>query len=279
MKKKFNVIYNEDCLTTMHRMKNNSIDLVVTSPPYDDLRSYGGYSFNFEKTAQELARILKIGGVIVWIVGDATIKGSESLTSFRQALYFKELGLTVHDTMIYQKNRFIHCNRNRYHSQFEFMFIISKGKPKTANLLYDRQNKSAGTKIHGTYRSREGKMLQKSGKGRVIRQFGPRGNIWPYDVGLHNSTKDLIAFKHPAICPEHLVRDHILTWTNETDVVYDPFSGSGTSGKMAKLLNRRFILSESNAEYIPIIQARLASKNLPPGMISVDELFARDKNQ
>ena len=104
---KLNTIFNEDCLNTMRAMPDGVIDLVITSPPYDDLRNYKGYSFDFESIAKELFRVVKEGGVVVWVVGDATVDGSETGTSFRQALFFKEVGFNLHDTMIYMKNKII----------------------------------------------------------------------------------------------------------------------------------------------------------------------------
>ena len=255
-----NTFYNEDCLLTMKNMENDYVDMILTSPPYDDLRNYNGhYSFDFEPIALELFRILKNGGVLVWIVADGTINGGETLTSFKQVLYFQKIGFTVHDTMIYQKNYFKNSNPNRYYSNFEYMFILSKGKPKTANLIRDRKNKSAGSKISGTQRTKDGKMIPKSGvnKNKRIKEFGIRGNVWLYPSGGKHSTKDSFAYKHPAIFPEALVKDNILTWSNEGDIVYDCFAGSGTTGKIAKELNRNFILSEINEEYADIIHKRI----------------------
>ena len=128
-----NKIYNENCLDTMARMEDNFIDLTVTSPPYDNLREYNGYSFDFENIAKELYRVTKVGGVVVWIVGDATKNGNEYGTSFKQALFFKECGFNLHDTMIYRKLNYLPITTNRYEPQFEYMFILSKSKLKTFN--------------------------------------------------------------------------------------------------------------------------------------------------
>ena len=100
-----NTIYNESCITGMQQMDENMVDMCVTSPPYDDLRTYNDSSkwdFNvFKDVATNLYRVMKVGGVIVWVVGDAVVKGSETGSSFRQALYFMDLGFKLHDTMIY----------------------------------------------------------------------------------------------------------------------------------------------------------------------------------
>tara|TARA_R100000773_G_scaffold21333_2_gene18908 strand:+ start:43 stop:852 length:810 start_codon:yes stop_codon:yes gene_type:complete len=256
-----NKIYNEDCLETMARMSDNYIDLTVTSPPYDNLRNYNGYSFDFENIAKELYRVTKIGGIVVWIVGDATINKSETGTSFKQALYFVECGFNLHDTMIYEKNG---CpfpskkNGNRYSQIFEFMFVFSKDtKPKTTNLICDKPNKWAGFKNWGKslYRNKEGDLIER--KQKPTPDFSPRNNIWKYNTGKGYSTKDDLAFKHPAIFPEKLARDHILSWSNEVDLVYDCFSGSGTTLKMAHINNRNWIGSEISKEYIDLSYKRL----------------------
>lgn len=260
-----NQYYIEDSIFTLeNRIPDNSIDLVVTSPPYDDIRSYNNnYCFDFEKIARLLAQKLKQGGVIVWVVGDATIRGSETGTSFRQALYFKDVcGLRLHDTMIFQKNTTTFPARhkgNRYTQIFEYMFVFSKGKPAIANLICDKPNRWAGTTNFAklkTDRDKDDNLISKK-KFKPIPDFSPRLNIWTYVTGKGFSGNDDIAYQHPAIFPERLVEDHIKTWTNENCLVYDPFAGSGTTLKIAKLLNRKFIGSEINAEYQHIIEERL----------------------
>jgi site-specific DNA-methyltransferase (adenine-specific) len=243
-----NVIYNEDNLATMARMPDNFIDLTVTSPPYDDLRTYNGYSFDFENVAKELYRVTSVGGVVVWNVNDATKNGSETLTSFKQALFFKEIGFNV-ETMIWEKTGSGCLGSNKYYGQnFEYMFIFSKGAPKTTKLICDRENKvkSGFVKVNGA--------IDKSGKGknRVVERkpFGKRTNIWRYDTQKNS--------EHPAPFPEQLVRDHIISWSNEGDLVYDPFMGSGTTAKMALLNNRRFIGSEISGEYCKLAEQRIA---------------------
>lgn len=110
-----NTIYNEDCLATMRKMPDNYVDLTVTSPPYDNMRKYDNFSFDFHSVAQELYRITQQGGVVVWVVGDQTKNGSESGTSFKQALYFKEtVGFKLYDTMIYRKSNPTPLNHKGY---------------------------------------------------------------------------------------------------------------------------------------------------------------------
>lgn len=252
-----NKIYNENCLDTMSRMPDNFIDLTVTSPPYDNLRNYNGYDFDFESIAKELFRVTKKGGVVVWVVGDETINGSETGTSFKQALYFKEIGFRLHDTMIYEKNGFSSPSDNRYHQVFEFMFIFCKKQLKTFNPIKDKLNlwdsfgKNTRRQVNGELKENEDR---KSTKG----QMGMRYNIWKIKVGgCGMSTSDDIAFEHPAIFPEDLARDHIKSWSNESDIVYDPFTGSGTTVKMAHLLKRNWIGSEISKEYCDLAEKRI----------------------
>ena len=270
--------YNESNLETMAKIPDNFVDLVVTSPPYDDLRNYNGYSFDFENVAKQLFRVIKQGGVLVWVVNDKTNKGSESLTSFKQALYFKEIGFNVHDTMIYAKSNYIPLTHNRYEQQFEYMFVFSKGKPKTFNPLM-KENKQVGQIKGGTFRQ------NKDEKGARHKDIGVakesiKPNIWFYNVGMANSTKDRIAFNHSAIFPEQLANDHIVSWSNENDLIYDPFMGSGTTAKMAILNNRNWIGSEISSEYCNIIEQRIKKaweekrkeKDLQAGTLFGDEM-------
>ena len=252
-------IYLGDCLEVMSNFQSELVDLTVTSPPYDNLRTYVGtleWNFDiFKQVADELYRITKDGGVVVWVVGDATIKGSETGTSFRQALYFKEIGFNLHDTMIWEKSTFsaVGALKTRYAPVFEYMFIMVKGKLKTFNPIKDKKNKHFGIKHHGTYRSTDGTTKEVVGKskGKVISEFGQRHNVWQV-----NEEKVLNKL-HPAVFPEQLANDHIISWSNENDVVFDPFMGSGTTAKMALLNNRNFIGIEKVTEYFEISEKRI----------------------
>ena len=247
-----NRIYNECNLDTMAKMPNCFVDLTVTSPPYDNLRTYNGYSFNFESVANELFRVTKNGGIVVWVVGDQTTKSGESGTSFRQALFFQSIGFNIHDTMIYEKSGMAYPDSRRYHNVFEYMFIFSKGAPITFNAIKDRPNKYVGT-MGGNKR---GGLCTRA-------EFGSRFNIWRFANGRDNSSKDRDAFSHPAIFPEDLARDHIISWSNYGDVVYDPFMGSGTTAKMAMLNGRKYIGSEISTEYCSIAESRIAKAQKP----------------
>jgi len=244
--------YNESNLETMAKMPDNFIDLTVTSPPYDGLRTYNGYSFPFEEIAKELYRVTKDDGVVVWIVGDATVKGSETLTSFRQVLYFKQIGFNVHDTMIYYKNNPMPQTGNRYHQHFEYMFCLSKGSPKTFNPITEptKYQGLANMKNRGQNGKLEYEKVERTKSKKV-------GNVFSYSIGGGISTKDKIAYNHPAIFPEKLALDQIITWTNENDLIYDPFMGSGTTAKMCILNNRNWIGSEISSEYCNIIEERI----------------------
>lgn len=251
---KLNTIYNENCLDTMARMPDDFIDLTVTSPPYDNLRDYNGYEFNFEKIAQELLRVTKQGGVVVWIVGDMVINGSESGTSFKQALYFKEIGFNLHDTMIYAKAP-PYPDKIRYSQCFEYMFVFSKGRPKTINKIEDRKNKWLGSFAPTTERGKNGKLKQ-TGKYIQVKEIGERWNIWYMpNGGLYE--KDKLKFEHPATFPDNMPRDHIYSWSNEYDLIYDPFMGSGTTAKAAYQLKRKWIGSEISKEYCELAKKRL----------------------
>ena len=259
-------IYNYDCIEMMDLLiaEGKQVDLTVPSPPYDDLRDYENslvWNFDiFKKVAQRLYDITKEGGVVVWIVGDKTINGSETGNSFRQALYFKEIGFKLWDTMIYQKNGGLKPNPNipRYAPDFEYMFILSKGKPKSFNGI-EVECKTKGEKINPTKTQRQenGELKQITMTNNKVKETKRKGNVWIYDVGCNKTTKDKIAFKHPAIFPERLAEDHILSWSNEGDVVLDCFMGSCTTGKMALLNGRKFIGIEKVEEYFEISKQRI----------------------
>lgn len=271
-------VIHGDCVSVMKTFEDDKIDLVVTSPPYDDLRQYKGFSFDFESTALELARILKPGGVIVWVVNDQTKDGCESLTSFKQAIFFVEkAGLNLYDTMIWHKKS-IPLTHRRYEQHFEYMFVFSKGIPKTFNSIkescfYSENKKTTRLKSATLYEptSKAGKQAiyyekkaSRGGKGKIlsVNKEKIKGNIWHYPVG-GCSSKDAIAFQHPAIFPEKLVADHIISWSNEGDLVLDPFCGSGTTLKVAMQLNRNAIGIEVSQEYCQIIRQRIEqSKDL-----------------
>lgn len=258
-----NKIFNAKSNELLKEFPNCCIDLVVTSPPYDDLRDYenkSAWNFDvFKEIAQELYRVVKLGGIVVWVIGDKTDKGCKSLTSFKQALYFQEVGFSMFDVIIYEKAGSGPPHPNRYFNSFEYMFILSKGKPKTINLLRDKPNKWAGHSTYGevTRREKDGSLTNKGKK--TVNEFGVRTNIWRYANGNGFSTKDKFAYKHPAIFPEKLVEDHIYSWSNQGDIVLDPFGGSGTTAKMAQLMGRDWVLIEVVQDYCELAKKRLES--------------------
>ena len=237
-------------------MPDNFIDLTVTSPPYDNLRTYNGYCFDFENVAKELFRVTKQGGVVVWVVSDATINGSETGTSFKQALYFMQCGFNLHDTMIFRKkNPIPQIYRKRYNNEFEYMFVFSKGVVKTHNpLMVDCLH--AGLELNGTTYKNYSKNEQTREKmANPVKAQKIKGNIWEYVVGTKQEDQEVKG--HPAMFPEQLANDHILSWSNENDIVYDPFMGSGTTAKMAHVYKRNWIGSEISAEYVELANKRL----------------------
>jgi DNA modification methylase len=251
-------LFNDDCLKVLPTIPDKSIDMIMTSPPYDNIREYNKSStWNFDvfkSIVKELERVLKDGGVIVWIVNDTVINNSETGTSFKQALYFKEIGLNLHDTMIWEKDTFSFPDKTRYRSCFEYMFVISKNKPKTINFINDRKNKYSGTILHGTSRGIDGKTFRKLNHNKShVKEYGVRFNVWKINTEKKNKTG------HPAVFPINLAQDHIKTWSNKNDIVLDCFMGSGTTGVVCKNLNRNFIGIEIDKTYFDIAKNRIES--------------------
>lgn len=268
----FNKIYNMDCIDGLKLLDDCSIPLTITSPPYDNLRTYGNitdWNFDiFKEIANELYRVTQNGGVVVWVVGDATINGSETGSSFKQALYFMEIGFKLHDTMIYEKNSSSFPAKKgskRYTQIFEYMFILTKGKIRDdINLLCDKPNKWAGHTNWGnnTQYNKEGVLIQTNNI-KPIPNFSMRNNIWKYSVGFNGKTG------HPAIFPQQLATDHILSWSTEGDVVLDPFMGSGTTALSSIRTNRQFIGFEIHEEYFNVANERIKKELIEPKLMLV----------
>ena len=263
-----------------------SVDLTVTSPPYDNLRTYNGNNalwcdHVWKAVIQELYRLTKQCGVVVWIVNDAVVNGSETGTSFRQALCAMECGFNLHDTMIYQKNGCPYPDKRRYFNSFEYMFVWSKGIVKTVNLITDKKNNCYGDVIKSTQREKDGSISKshtvRNNLNRTIKEYGVRNNIWSYSTGKNKTTKDDYAYEHPAMFPEQLANDHIISWSNEGDTILDPFMGSGTTGKMAILNNRKFIGIEIDPIYFEIAKKRISEAEKEAqyqnSKITLDSLF------
>lgn len=247
-----------NCVDVMRSWSPGIIRLTVTSPPYDKLRDYQGYEFPFEDIADQLYRVTAPGGVVVWVVGDR-IKHGRSLTSFRQAIYFQDIGFSAHDIMIYQKKNTPFTRSNAYTNAYEMMFVMTKGKPVTFNPL------KVPTQRHGMEMLPHNKLPDGINKKKLgeLKKEKTRTNIWAYAVGLGGTTSDRIAFQHPAVFPEKLAEDHIKSWSNPGDMVFDPMCGSGTTGKMALLNKREFIGIDISPEYIEIARQRLGESGLP----------------
>jgi site-specific DNA-methyltransferase (adenine-specific) len=255
-------IYNNNCLDYLKILPDNSIKFTLTSPPYDDIRDYNGYSFPFEDIAKELWRTTKVGGVIAWNVADATVKGSETGTSMRQALYFMSLGFRLHDTMIYAKKNPMPAgvSSKRYHQAWEYIFILSKDAPETFNPIMVKA-KFGHLEANMKHRGKDGEIKYTKTKRN---EFTKVRNIFEYSIGGGHSTKDKVAFGHPALMPEQLAHDMITTWTDEGDAVFDPFTGAGTTAKMCLLSNRKFHGTELSLEYCELIQTRIELTLNPP---------------
>lgn len=278
MDKFINNIVEGNCVEVMKSFDENSIDLTVTSPPYDNLRTYKGYTFPFRDIAQELYRVTKPGGIVVWVVADATINGSETGSSFKQALYFNEIGFNLHDTMIFQKtNPIPQIYRKRYNNIFEYMFVFSKGEVKTHNpIKVDCLH--AGLQLNGTTYKNYSKGDQKREKmAKPVKKEKIKGNIWEYVVG--KKAEDQEAKGHPAPFPCALARDHIKSWTNEEDIVLDPMCGSGTTCISALQLNRKFIGIDMSHEYCEMAQKRIDNYLSQPRLFMEEEAIYNEENQ
>lgn len=252
-------LINDDCVSAIKQMDDASIHLVVTSPPYDNLRTYdtdtaSGWNADvWRDVIRELYRVMVDGGIVVWNVKDASINGSESGTSFRQALFAMECGFNLHDTMIWSKDTFSNPDVSRYYDTFEYLFIFSKGKPRVFNPICDRKNKWAGTKVHGTSRKADGTTYKIDNKNeKNVNEIGMRFNVWQI-----NTEKKSSNVGHPAMMPERLAHDMIVSWSNEGDVVLDPFMGSGTTGRMCVKTKRDFVGIDVSENYVDLARRRI----------------------
>lgn len=253
-----------DALEKLRELPDESVQMCVTSPPYDNLRTYSGFSWDFEGIAKELYRVMCEGGIVCWNIGDSVVKGSETLTSAKQKIFFREqCGFRIHDTMIYEKHNFSHPETTRYHSVFEYVFILSKGAPRCFNPIRDKPNSTYGRPTFGTatFIRPNGDRFERATQGYCAGEFGMRGNVWRgKTAGQENICESL---PHPAMMPKWLVHDLVLSWSNVGDVVLDPFAGSGTTGMVALELGRKAILIELSAEYCKLIEQRC---DVTPGL-------------
>lgn len=243
-----NNVYCTECLEFLSEIDNESIDLTITSPPYDSLRKYNGFSWDIKKTITELYRVTKEGGVVVWVVADETKNWTESLSSFKQAILFKEVNFNLHDTMIWKKiNPMPQRNWSRYTNAFEYMFVFSKGVPKTCNFLKEECKCKGKKHTKNSFKNTgEGNRITKN---TSVNEYKIKNNVWEYSV---SQTKG-----HPATFPLQLAKDHIYTWSNANDIVLDIMCGSGTSLLAAKELNRNYIGCDISNEYCNLAKERL----------------------
>mgnify|MGYP001584742937 FL=1 len=266
---KLNQIYCGECSAMMDALPDGCIDFWLTSPPYDNQRTYHGYTFDFERIAMQLYRVTKPGGVGVWVVADGTEDFCESLTSAKQKIYFVEgCGFNLLDTMIYQKDGYPaqYPGMMRYMGAFEYMIILSKGRPGTYNPIRDRINKSIGERSKFTQRQKDGS-TKYTNTGFTIGKLSNRNNIWTYPTGYLKVTGDREAYSHPAIFPESLARDHIISWSNPGDLVLDPMVGSGTTAKQAHLLGRHYLGFDISEEYCQLARRRVANVEAQPFLL------------
>ncbi len=248
-----------DCVEVMREIPDGSIQLCVTSPPYDNLRTYGGFRWDFEQTAKQLYRVLCDGGILCWNVGDSVVDGSETLTSAKQKIFFREeCGFRIHDTMIYQKTNPSNPsdNQRRYNQVFEYVFILSKGRPATFNPIRDKKNSSFGVRRFGAKirRDKDGEFNGYFSGRKPAEEFGLRGNVWRGNSAAQENV--CVLREHPAPMPEWLAHDLVLSWSNVGDIVIDPLAGSGTTGKVALELGRKAVLIELNPSYVKLIEQR-----------------------
>ncbi len=244
-----------DCVEGLAKLPDDSIPLTVTSPPYDRLRTFAGW--NFERAAEELYRVTAEGGVVGWVVQDGFVKGRRTLTSFKQAIHFADLGFWLWEVLIVKAESYQLPTKGRYVSIFHYCFVLTKGRPKTVNLLRDKPNKCVGMMKRKWYRRGPDGAMRRGDLPQPIAPYGRRSNVWEYATGFNTTTKDKEAFAHPALMPEALARDLIVSFSNPYDVVLDPFAGAGTTAKMAMLSGRRWLGFEINAEYVAIANDRL----------------------
>ena len=265
-------IYCGDSAVMLAALPDGCIDLTVTSPPYDDmdddfnpipargLRQYNGYTWDFKELARQLYRVTKPGGVVVWIVGDPTIDGSESLASSLQKIYFRRVGFNLHDTMIYRKTK-PPMNDRRYQDNFEYMFVLTRGRPQVFNPILEKRKWKDGRKIKSYHREADGNGFRSNTRQNA--EMVIPVNVWEYNTGGGQSASDDIAYSHPAIFPESLARDHIISWSAPGDVVLDIFAGSGTTAKMSKLFHRHWLGFDISQEYVNLARRRVAAAIAP----------------
>jgi DNA modification methylase len=262
-----------DNVTVLKTFPDACVDLVVTSPPYDSLRVAAGYQNGFDLVdlCNQLLRVIKPGGMVVWVVADQTVNGARTGTSYKQALHFMSHGFQLFDDIVYLKSGTNFPSKSRYTNTWEHMFCFSKGMPSTINLITDSPRKWLGSWAKTTNRKKDGTLGASTakncgegskGKASFEGEYGykARTNVWNITNGkgfAHPDPGGDLAYAHSATYPLQLAHDHIVSWTNPGDVVLDPFNGAGTTCVAAKMTGRTYVGIDSSPEYCALATKRL----------------------
>lgn len=258
---KLNEVYCGDCVKLMKLLPDSTIDLVVTSPPYDKIRDYNGsIHFDLHKTGQEIFRVLKSGGIAVMVIQDQTKNFGKSLTSFKTIIdWCDNIGFKLFETIIYRKNgsEGVWWTK-RFRVDHEYMPIFLKGKkPQYFNKEPLKIPSKHGGKVMTGSGSRKTNGETQKTVTRAINFKKCRGTIWNY---LMAGDKNPLKRKHPAVFPDKIPYDFIQCFCPEEGIVLDPFAGSGSTLVMAKKLRRSFIGFDIVPEYCELARERLKTE-------------------
>lgn len=257
-----NTILHGDSAEVMQSFPDKCIPLTVTSPPYAKMRLYGGHDYTwetFKSVATQLVRITMEGGVICWVVRNQIVKERENLQAEKEKLFFADdLGLWPHQTIIGAPKGVPLPQSRRYASNFDYVYVFSKGHPRIVNIIRDRRNSRFGDlKSNRLIRESNGSERLACGGEYAIAKWGFRSNLWSYSTGGNHTATDRISAKHPARMGEPLAEDLIISFSKPGDLVFDPFAGAGTSLKMALLNQRQWLGVEIFDEYVELIEKRM----------------------
>ena len=257
-----NSIICGDSAEVLKNFPDNSIDMVVTSPPYDGLRDYNGFSLDLHKIGKEIYRVLKDGGIAVMVIQDATKDFAKSLTSFRTIVdWCDNVGFRLFETVIYHKNGTEGAWwKQRFRVDHEYMPIFMKGKkPQYFNKEPLKiPSKHGGKVMSGSGNRRTDGTLSETVR-RPINTMKCRGTVWDY---LMAGDKNPLKRKHPAVFPDKIPYDCIQCFCPEGGLVLDPFIGCGSTAVMAKVLGRNYIGIDISREYCDLAEERI-EKDVP----------------